>query len=640
MKLLIFLASFLSFGILPYSYAQNNLYMPRNIEQLYNDSTRSFDGKPGKNYWQNFSDYFINAEFNPLNNELSGSEKIIYHNNSPIDLKTIVIRLYQDVYKKGNVRDMYINPEDVTDGVELLKLKINNIDYPANENSDSLLRIGTNLIIQLSNPIKSDSAASLEIDWKFKVPEKTLRRMGTVDSTSFFIAYWYPQISVFDDVDGWDLNNYTGSYEFYNDFNNFQVEFTLPKNYLIWGTGKLLNAEDIFSPDIYSKYLLSQTSDSIIHVVTQQEIEEERLTKDSKKLKWKFKTQNIPDIAYGISNHYLWDAKSVVVDSTSGRRVSINAAYPKDAPDFDNAAEIAGETIKYYSFTLPGVPFPYEKMTVFNGLHGGGMEFPMIVNDVAADSSKSISDQRLRTVGLTSHEIGHNYFPFYMGINERKYAWMDEGMASFLSYNFTTNYLPESSPINRNTSFYQRIAGTEMEMPLMVPSLLLRGISYRVASYQRSSAAYLLLRELLGENLFDKAYREYIKRWNGKHPIPYDFFFTFNNVSNKNLNWFWNSWFFESGYPDLAISSVKLNAGNLEVLIKKIGRIPVPINLKLKFDDDSTETVYVSSEIWADGKENYKVVFPSSVLPKSIILWKESIPDSDMNNNEWIREDD
>ena len=454
-------------------------------------------------------------------------------------------------------------------------------------------------------------------------------RMGAYDSSSFFVAYWYPQVAVYDDIDGWDRNNYSGTQEFYNDFGNFDVEIKMPHEFLVWGTGTFVNPDEILSEKYLNKYKEAQISDTVVNIVKQEDYNSGPITKGKDFNIWKFKAEYVPDFAFAVSDHYLWDAGSVVVDETTGRKVVVGAAYKKESEDFYEVAEIGINTIKSLSTDLPGVPFPYPNITVFNG--SGGMEFPMMVNDGSASS-------RAGTVGVTSHEITHTYFPFYMGINERKYAFMDEGMAVMLPFDLQKELEPASTQRERNALGYESIAGEEMEMPLIVPSTLLTGRSYRTSAYARPGLAYEFLQDYLGRDKFRSVLKEYIKRWNGKHPIPYDFFFTFNEMAGEDLSWYWKPWFFEFGYPDLSIKEVKSGMESSKVEIEKIGIIPIPLKLRVTFADETFEEYYKTVEVWKQGNLDYTVEIPGDRKIVKVELGSTEIPDVDRGNNVYMKE--
>jgi hypothetical protein len=606
------------------------LYIPSDIHQAYENGTRSFDGKPGPNYWQNGSDYNIKVELEPTCRRVTGEETVTYYNNSPDTLKRVVIRLYQDLYKKGNKRDMEISSGDIHDGVDIERLSINGQDVDLKTETPSFSRSGTNLILTLPDSLRPRTSIAIGIAWSFVLPNESRIRMGSYDESSFLVAYWYPQISVYDDVDGWDRFDYTGSQEFYNDFCNFDVEITVPGGYVVWATGVLQNPEQVLAGEHLRKYHEAQTSDNIVNIIQSEDYEAGNVTVDGDKNTWRFKAKYVPDFTFAVSDHYLWDATSVVVDSLSTRRVLVAAAYKKESDDFREVVEIGRKVLEYLSQELPGVPFPYPEITVFNG--SGGMEFPMMVNDGS-------SSRRSSTVHVTSHEITHTYFPFYMGINERKYGWMDEGWAVMIPFEIQNRLEPSYDPITRIVQRYSNSSGRELEVPVMTPTIVFGGNVYRpalrTATYQRPSIAYHFLRDLLGKDLFSKAMKEYISRWNGKHPLPYDFFFTFNDAAEEDLGWFWRPWFFEPGYPDLAIKEVAVDSDRTRIVVERRGNIPVPVFVKMTFTDGQEDTLYETCRAWSKGEKLKTFTIESATPIKQIELGNSQIPDINLDDNRY-----
>ncbi len=606
--------------------SQNSMYVPRNILKAYDNRTRSFDGKPGEKYWQNSADYKISVSVVPSSKTVVGTETIKYFNNSPDTLNDVVIRLYQNIFKYGSDRDFPTKKEALTDGVKITEMIIGNQLFDIDSSKD-LRFAGTNLFVKLKTPIVPDSSVEMSFQWNFQLSSVPLR-MGVYDSTSFFIAYWYPQIAVYDDIDGWDRISYSGQTEFYNDFNNYDVRISVPNNFAVWSTGVLQNPSEVLTDKILGRYNSAHSSDTVVHIVTKDDLLQGGVFKSSSAENvWHYKADHITDFAFAISDHYLWDAVGLTVDSSTNRRVYIAAVYKEESKDFFSVAEIARKSIDYLSKQLPGVPFPFPSLTVFNG--SGGMEFPMMVND---GSSRNLAG----TVGVTSHEITHEYFPFYMGINERKYAWMDEGMATFLPFNLQARLAPDNNPRSRNVRFLNFFAGNEAHLPLMTPSYLLKGISYSVASYSHPGMAYDYLRDALGEKLFDTTLREYMNRWNGKHPIPFDFFNTFNSVTGQDLSWFFIPWFFEKGYPDLAIKNASVENGELKITIRKKGSYPVPVDLKIIYSDSSSSQIYESAAIWSSGKNELNI---NQSIAKEVIeieLGNENIVDVNTEDNKFV----
>ena len=614
--LFLLLFFFLQTGIIN---SQSNLYMPLNIKKAYDKGTRSYDGKPGSKYWQNKSEYKIKVSVNPETRMLEGSETIKYFNKSPDILNQLVIRLYQDINKYGNIRMRALTKEALSDGVKIEKIIINKKKMK----SFSQYRTGTNLFIDLPNPLSPGKNATIEIEWSFIIPKGSNIRMGTYGSSTFIVAYWYPQISVYDDIDGWDIINYTGEQEFYNDYSSFDVEITVPNNICTWATGTLQNPKNILTPEYFSRYIKALESNSVINIITTEDLETGNIfNTSSENNTWHYKADNVTDFAFAMSDHYLWDAVSLKL--ANGSSVLISTAYDPKSEDFYEVAEISRVSIQMFSEDFPAVPFPYNRFTVFNGT--GGMEYPMMANDGSRFSRSS-------TVNVTSHEISHTYFPFYVGTNERKYGWMDEGLAQILPLNIQDSLAKNNNQIFSNVFSYLLEAGNEMEMPMMTPSNLLDYPTLGTASYFRPAVAFILLRDILGDEVFESTLREFIYRWNGKHPIPYDFFFTFNNVTGENLDWFWKPWFFERGYPDLSIKDVKVSGNKVEVIIEKIGLLPIPVELRLIADDLSEIIIYKDSSIWKNGESQITLEKNIDQKIELVELGSSIIPDVNKKNN-------
>lgn len=603
-------------------FAQSSLYMPLDIRKAYANGTRSYDGKPGENYWTNHADYTIRAELTPQSRAVDGQVSILYYNESPDSLKEIVIRLYQDFYSKTNPRDWPIHPDDINDGVTLKSIAINGRALDMKAEKPEFRRSRTNLMLNLKEALAPKKQIKIAISWSYTLPHKTNLRMGTYDSTSFFVGHWYPQVAVYDDVNGWDLYNYSGIQEFYNDCNNFDVKVKVPQNFIVWATGILQNPKQVLNQKYLERYLKARESDRIINVVAQGD---EDITRPDTP-DWHFVARAVPDFAFATSDHYLWDMTSLIVGPH--RRVAIGAAYKKESKDFYEVAQIARESIAYFSQELPGVPFPYPELTVFNG--GGGMEYPMMVNDGSIP-------ERAGTVHVTSHEILHSYFPFFMGTNERKYAWMDEGWAQMLPFEIQHRLAPEYDPPDYTTKRYLQVAGTEFDIPEIVPSIIYGSnaprLSYRNSAYNRSAVAYNLLKNLLGKKLFARALQEYIKRWHHKHPIPYDFFFTISDVAKEDLSWFFKPWFFDFGYPDLAIQRVKQSGRQLSVTVERKGALPVPLRLTIEFADSSKQILEKNLHLWKDGSKFYTFKIALDKEIAGIILGDNHIPDVNKEDN-------
>jgi aminopeptidase N len=257
------------------------------------------------------------------------------------------------------------------------------------------------------------------------------------------------------------------------------------------------------------------------------------------------------------------------------------------------------------------------------------MEYPMMINQGGGDV-------RVWMVHTAVHEAGHMYFPFYMGINERKYAWMDEGMTQFVSEAVQFAIDDSIDFRARNVFRYLYRAGSDYDVPLMTPSIDVNN-AYGHVSYFKPCIAYNILRDFLGEELFKKCLVEYMKRWNGRHPVPYDFFYTFNEISGQDLSWFWKSWFFETGYPDIAIKDVQQSGDKIRIVIERIGSLPVPVAMTLNTAEDTELLVYRKADVWRDGANEITIEEKVNDSITEIKLGTKYIPDVDEKDNLWVR---
>lgn len=602
--------------------AQTSLFVPRNFQKPYEKGTRSWDGKPGPNYWQNRAKYVIKANLDPKTRRLTGEETITYVNNSPDSLQLIRLKLQHDRYRKGAQRSGDVAPTDVSDeGTRIEALTYNGqaVDEKGRR------RYSTFLDVDLKKmPLLPGDTAVLTVKWAYTLPaNEDAAREYARDSSVFFVPYWYPQIAVYDDLNGWASHPYTGLQEFYHEFADYDVNITMPAGFQVWATGIWQNAAQILSKTHLKRWSQAFTATEVISIFSEKELQSGDVFKGTGPNSFQFVAFDVPDFAFAASNCYNWDATSVIVDDAARRRTFVSAVYDTKSTDYPQVARIAADGIRLMSTYLPGYPFPYPTMTVFNG--NDGMEYPMMCNDASTAPRSPMT--------LTIHEVSHTYFPFMMGINEQDYAWMDEGWAAFFDYLLSDSL---SNHTIGGVRPYSNIAGTENDVPPMVKSRNLSA-AYRNAAYQRPQNAYFTLLDVLGYEKFHECMTEYMNRWKGKHPAPFDFFQTWNQVSGQNLDWFWRPWFFEWGYPDLAIEGVTRDeSADCQVVnISRKGQIPVPIHLEVEYTDGSKGTLHQTAAVWKDGKKNFPVKCAQGKTLKSVQMGGKTIPDVNSGDNTW-----
>ena len=595
------------------------LYMPREYKQAHKNQTRTHQGIPGKNYFQNKADYVIRAEFFPETAQLTGTEAITYYNNSPHSLSWIYINLYQNRFKKGEARDAYVDAKNIHDGVTIKSLQINNQEIdPKKFNFYSTL-----LALPLSDKILPNSTTEIRIEWAQQMPVTGLFRIGTYNQDNFFIAYWYPKISVYDDIVGWNAFGHTGNAEFYHDYGDFDVTVTVPSDYNVWSSGTLQNPQDIFREIYLERINRASNTDSIIPIITKKDRIEGNITKNGEKHTWKFKAEHMPDFAFAVSNQYLWDATSAKVGAN---RIPVNAVYNKDALYFQTVAEISKKTIEFYSDTTPAIPYPYPQFTAFQG-QKNGMEFPAMINDQDEDSL-------FDTQFITTHEVAHAYFPFYVGTNEQEYSWMDESLASIIGISALSQMsgLDETLILNSVAEKYKaEAAQLGIDMPPMAGTHSAGDIIYGFMTYTRPITALVLLYDYMGKDQFYRAIRLFATRWEGKHPLPQDLFNTFNEVAQEDLAWFWKPWFFDLGNADVGIGNVEYQTDKTFVHVENIGSFPVPVKMTVFYKDGRETVVKKDMSIWKPNCKSCKIEVEKGDIKEIVI--NENIPDTDNDNN-------
>jgi hypothetical protein len=410
----------------------------------------------------------------------------------------------------------------------------------------------------------------------------------------------------------------------YNDFCSFDVNITVPENYIVCATGDLLNAGEVYAPAIAQRISIAEKNDGLTKVIDTSDLAAGNITAQNPANTWKFKADNVTDFVFATSNHYIWYASSLVVDKATGRRTRVDAVFNPKHKDYFDVIDYARKTVQGMSYSFPAWPFPYAHETIFDGLDQ--MEYPMMVNDNPLEDKEE-------AIELTDHEIFHTMFPFYMGINETKYAWMDEGWASIGEW-IISPMIDSSIIDNYGMSAYNHTANYDFDEPITTLSSQQDGASYFLNAYAKPAMGYLYVKDMLGNELFTKALHYYIQQWHGKHPIPPDFFNCMNAGSGKNLNWFWQKWFYDRGYPDLAINNVKQGGNNITVTVVMKGNKPVPVHLIIYYKDGTTQMLHQSIAVWEKSNET-ALSFSTSKKIERIVLGEVHDADTDKSNNVW-----
>ncbi|WP_333597949.1 M1 family metallopeptidase [Chryseobacterium flavum] len=600
--------------------------------------TRSASGQPGHAYWQNSADYHLNVSLNEDKKEITGTAEITYTNNSPDQLSFLWLQLDQNLFAKDSRGNGVVplsgsrngaHGEDFNGGYSIKSVKLDGkeVKYTVTD---------TRMQIDLPKELKAKGGvAKIKIDYSFISPEYGSDRMGVQDTKNgriFTMAQWYPRMCVYDDVLGWNTLPYLGASEFYLEYGNITANITVPASHYVVASGKLLNEREVYSKEELDRWNQARNSDKTVMIRPESGIGK---NKQAGTKTWKFKIIQARDFAWASSSGFIIDAAKI--NLPSGRKSLAISAYPVESAGekaWGRSTEYTKAAIEHYSQKWYEYTYPAATNVAGNE---GGMEYPGIVFCHMDSKGEDLW-------GVTDHEFGHNWFPMIVGSNERLFAWMDEGFNTFINglsteaFNKGEYYRKQN--LARSGSF---LMGDHLE-PVMVGPDNMKERNIGALAYYKPGAGLSILREaILGPEKFDKAFRTYIKRWAFKHPTPWDFFHTMENVSGEELNWFWRGWFFNKWKIDQAVKNVKYISGDFkngaQVTVENLGQLPMPTTVQVKFKDGTAQTVKIPVEVWKRNTEwTFKVNSDKEI--DEVKLDPDSVtPDVNVKNNSWISSD-
>lgn len=631
------------------AFAQNKYDHRAAFQPLFYPQTgntfRSASGEPGIAYWQNRADYEIEATLDPEQHRVSGGVRITYTNHSTDDLRFLWLQLDQNIYKNDSRGTFTTTAQggrwanaSYTDGYRFksVKLEMNGKTVPVSYDI-----IDTRMQVWLPEVLKrGGTQLSLHIEYEFIIPEYGTDRMGRIKMKKgwiYEVAQWFPRMCVYDDVQGWNTLPYVGQGEFYLEYGDVHYSITAPAAHIVVGSGELLNPEECLTPQQQQRMAEARNSNTTVVLRSADEVGKKSAGPGTSMLTWKFTCLNTRDVAWAASESFIWDAARI--NLPSGKTALAMSVYPeesakrRDGNDWRRSTEFTKASVEFYSNYLFEYPYP----TAINvaGIVGG-MEYPGIVFCSHAATGKSLW-------GVTDHEFGHTWFPMIVGSNERKYAWMDEGFNTFLntlsSADFNKGEFKEDETMMAGMTSY--VFDEKMDALLNTPDVIQQA-NLGVAAYVKPGMMLHVLRnEVLGTDRFDRALKEYVRRWAFKHPTPWDFFHTIENVSGEDLAWFWRGWVFERWKIDLAVTDVKnsnIKSGNeVRVTLQLLEQMPMPVSLKLVDAKGKVEKLKLPVEIWSRG-DTYVFTWKTKAAIKEVTIDPDAkLPDVNRANNQWTK---
>jgi hypothetical protein len=588
------------------------------------NGTRAASGAPGPEYWQQRADYTIAVSLDTAQQRVAGSVTIRYTNNSPDSLRFVWLQLDQNLYRPGSKGSMLF-PADSRWGVrgfqggyDIEGLQVNG--RPATMHVDDT--VGR---IDLDQPLPPKGGRlTITMNYAFRVPEHGSDRMGR-DGTLYEIAQWYPRMAVYDDIRGWNTDPYFGQGEFYLEYGDIDYTVTAPAGYTIAGSGVLQNAAEVLSVTQRERLARAARSDSTIAIITG---DEARATPADGTRTWKFRAQNVRDVAWAGAPDFRWDAANA-----NGVLAQAYYQIAKAGKAWEHAAEQTAWTIRNYSELF--YKYPYPQATSVAGTVGG-MEYPMFVMVHYGDPK----DDPRSIFGTVNHEHGHEWFPMIVGSNERRYAWQDEGINTYINTFALERRTPGTTPYAGYVNNWRQTVENRIDSPLMTPPDRIAARALGALGYRKPAVVLLALRDnVVGRATFDRAFREYTRRWAFKHPSPADFFRTIENVSGMDLGWYWRAFWYSTDVLDIGIDNVTMRQqqgqNTAVIALRRNTPVPFPIRLRLLLKDNTTQDVAMPVDVWAQG-ERIEAVVAVKAPVIGARLWPEGIvPDWDTTNDAW-----
>mgnify|MGYP001791329418 CR=1 FL=1 len=550
---------------------------------------RSASGAPGYKYWQQQADYKIKVELNDENQSITGSESITYYNNSPDPLSYLWLQLDQNMraadsatpqIETSRVRDSLnarlfqsrvMHDDDFDGGFDIKSVKNvqgKALQYVINK---------TMMKVVLPEPLQPNEQVSFSVDWSYNINDRMMDRgrsgyeyFPEDDNYVYTIAQFFPRMAVYDDLNGWQNKQFLGQGEFALTFGDYDVEITVPDDHVVAATGTIQNEKEILSTQQRQRMEKARkTFDQPVMIVTEEEARENEQTKSSGKKTWKYSADNVRDFAFATSRKFIWDAMAVKLENNQPLAMSF---YPKEGnPLWEKESTLAVKnTLESYSKRTFEYPYP-----IAISVHAAsiGMEYPMICfNFGRPEPDGSYSDsKKWGMIAVIIHEVGHNFFPMIVNTDERQWTWMDEGINTFLENLTAQEYYP-TMPVRFGVpeTIGEYMSGNkDFIRPIMTNSEQIMQFGYN--AYAKPSAAlYVLRNTIMGQELFDAAFKEYAQRWKFKQPGPADFFRTMEDASAVDLDWFWRGWFYTTDYVDVSVEDVKwYRVANPEAKVEK-----------------------------------------------------------------------
>ena len=529
-------------------------------------------------YWQQHVDYTMDIDVDVKKSQYKGKQTLVYTNNSPDDLKKVFYHLYFNAFQPGSqmdVRSLNIKDPDRRVRDRISKLKSNEIGYikvnslKQNGVLVSHETVGTILEVKLNEPIKSGESVTLEMNFDAQVPVQ-IRRSGrnNKEGVAFSMAQWYPKLAEYD-FQGWHTPPYIAR-EFQGVWGDFDVTIHIDKNYTVGGSGNLQNPQQVgHGYQDTSQELNLPTSD---------------------KLTWNFKAPNVHDFMWAADPEYKHDVLKMEngIDLHFLYKENLDSKYLKNWQELQPKV---AELMKYFSKNVG--QYPYKQYSVIQG-GDGGMEYAMATLITGERNFGSL-------FGVTAHEMAHTWFQFLLATNESLHPWMDEGFTTYISNKAENEILKENrtNPHAGSYSGYRTIVDNGYEESLSTHADRYHtNWAYGTASYSKGNIFLSQLEYVIGKENVENGLKKYFTDFSFKHPTPNDIKRSMEKVSEIDLGWYLNEWTQTLHTIDYGVKSVN----GKTITLERIGKMPMPIDVEVVYEDETTESFTISLEMMRGSK--------------------------------------
>ncbi len=539
--------------------------------------------------WQQRVEYTMSVNLDVKSHKVNGTQKLVYHNNSPDTLTRVFYHLYFNAFQPGSmmdVRSRALPDPDRRVMDKISKLKDDEIGYqhilsltqdgkPVTTTID-----GTIMEVILAKPMLPRTKSVFDLKFESQVPLQ-IRRSGrdNREGIAYSMTQWYPKMAEYD-FQGWHAYPYVAR-EFHSVWGNFDVTITLDPTYMVAGTGKLVNA------------------DKVGYGYEKQGV---KVTRPSGDLAWHFVAKDVLDFAWAADPDYTHDVAQV----PGGPEVHF--FYQKNEKTADNWKKMQEHAVKTFEYMNSHFgKYPFDSYSIIQG-GDGGMEYPMCTLILGEGSLNGIS-------GTMSHEVAHSWYQMALGSNESLYPWMDEGFADFSSSEAAASYLGQENPHAGNYNAYFSLVNSGLQEPMSQHSDHFNtNRAYGTAAYSMGAIFLNQLKYIVGDENFYKGMIRYYNTWKMKHPEPNDFIRVMEKVSGLQLHGYLRYWVGTTKRIDYGISALVEKNGSSLVTLERIGEFPMPVDLMVTYKDGTRELFYVSLNELMGNKPVENKSIPRTVL--------------------------